>query len=154
MDIFRGTFAVRGSGTSAYAYRYGRTGGPWVYADLDGSANGYLAEQAGQLVVGSPSGTPDVVPAKLRLHAAQPNPFNPSTSLRFDVPTAGFVRLAVYDLAGRLVRTLVAEELKAATHTATWDGCNDSGRPVGAGIYAARLESAGGVETVGLSLVK
>jgi hypothetical protein len=154
MDIFRGTFAVRGSGTYAFAYRYGRTGGPWVYADLDGSANGYLAEQAGQLVVGSASGTPDVVPATLRLHAAQPNPFNPSTSLRFDVPTAGFVRLAVYDLAGRLVRTLVAEELKAATHTATWDGCNDSGRPVGAGIYAARLESAGGVETVGLSLVK
>jgi hypothetical protein len=154
LDVFRGWFTVGASGTYAYAFRYGFAGGPWVYGDLDGSDNGYQVAQAGQLVVGTASGTPDVQPAHLRLHAAQPNPFNPSTTLRFDLPTAGFTRLAVYDLAGRLVRTLVSGPMEAAAHTVTWDGRDDSGRPVSAGAYAVRLEADGQVRSQLLALVK
>ena len=86
--------------------------------------------------------------------AASPNPFNPQTMLRFELPEAGFARLAVYDLAGRLVRTLVDEPRARGSHEAGWDGRDASGRDVGSGSYLARLEFQGRVETARLGLVR
>jgi len=73
-----------------------------------------------------------------------PNPFNPATAIQYRVPsTGGRVSLAVYDLAGRLVRTLVDGDKSGGEHTVVWRGLDDSGRQVGSGVYFYRLEVGG-----------
>jgi spore coat protein A len=73
----------------------------------------------------------------------QPNPFNPRTSVAFALPVAGTAELAVFNVRGERVRTLVREHLPAGSHAYIWNGCDDAGRPVASGIYYARLLSAG-----------
>jgi len=73
-----------------------------------------------------------------------PNPFNPSTLVRFSLPAAGRTRVDLFDAQGRLVRTLVDGELGAGRHAAIWDGMDRGGRPVAAGVYFARLTGPGG----------
>jgi hypothetical protein len=85
---------------------------------------------------------------------ASPNPFNPRTTIRFDLPGDGPVRLAIFDPAGRLVRTLVDENAPAGRHEADWDGRDASGREVASGCYLARLEFGGKVATVRMGLVR
>ncbi|MBC8424295.1 hypothetical protein H8E07_09250, partial [bacterium] len=70
-----------------------------------------------------------------RLHPAAPNPFNPRTTLRFELTRGGDVRLDVYDLDGRRVRTLVDGYLPAGEHRAIWAGRDDGGRPLSSGPY-------------------
>ncbi len=77
------------------------------------------------------------------LHPASPNPFVGSTSLAFDVPTGGRARLAVFDISGRLVRTLVDGVMGPGRHPANWDGKDEQGRAVASGVYFARLEVGG-----------
>ena len=82
-------------------------------------------------------------PASVRPYLSPnfPNPFNPATAIQFRVPSpGGRVALAVYDLSGRLVRTLVDGEKNGGEHTVVWRGLDDSGRQVGSGVYFYRLE--------------
>jgi hypothetical protein len=90
----------------------------------------------------------------LTLRQNRPNPFNPRTTIEYDLPGAGPVRLAVFDLAGRLIRTLVEESMPQGSHQAVWDGRDSSSRDVGSGTYIARLESSGRVGTLGMVLVR
>lgn len=87
-----------------------------------------------------------------------PNPFNPATSIRFEIPgTAGSqvpTRLELFDLAGRLVRTLVAEPLAPGVHTVEWDGKDASGGSVASGSYFARLSAAGQQRGLKMTLLK
>lgn len=109
--------------------------------------------------VARPSQTSDV-PAgpgagSLVLHPGVPNPFNPRTTLAFDLPRAARVTLVIVDAAGRRVRTLVASSsLDAGRHLAAWDGRDDAGRGVGAGSYFARLQAGDLAATRQLTLVK
>lgn len=90
----------------------------------------------------------------LMLAQNQPNPFNPCTTIKYDLPEAGAVRLSVFDLAGRLVRTLVDESMPQGSHEAVWDGKDVSGREVSSGTYLARLSFGGRVETVRMGLIR
>jgi len=83
-----------------------------------------------------------------------PNPFNPSTTLSFSLARAGHVRLSVYDLAGRLVRTLVDGEHEAGTHRVVWNGTDATGRAVGAGVYFVRVETPQGSDTRKIALIE
>ena len=83
------------------------------------------------------------LPLKLALHPAQPNPFTYRTSVHFDLPMGGCVRLEITDVAGRHVRTLVNGTLAPGAHVSEWDGRGDGGG-LSAGIYFARLEALGG----------
>jgi len=83
-----------------------------------------------------------------------PNPFNPSTTVRFTLPVAGPARLAVYDMRGARLRTLVAAELAAGEHTAPWDGQDDQGRVAAAGVYLVRLASGAVQSQTRVVLVK
>jgi flagellar hook assembly protein FlgD len=65
------------------------------------------------------------------------------TTIRFTVPQAGKVSLALYDVQGRRVRQLVGDSRPAGAHAAQWDGRADDGKRLASGIYFARLESAG-----------
>jgi hypothetical protein len=83
-----------------------------------------------------------------------PNPFNPRTAIRFDLPNAGPVRLSVYDAAGRHIRTLVDGDLPAGAHEATWDGRDSSGRGVASGSYIGWLFADGRGQSVMMSLIR
>lgn len=86
-------------------------------------------------------GGPPPAPA---IVAVAPNPFNPRTTVWYDVPDAGVVALRIYDARGRLVRTLVNQNLTAGRHQITWDGREESGAASAAGLYLIRLVTADG----------
>ncbi len=94
------------------------------------------------------------VTAPLVLDRPVPNPFRTSTTVRFALPEAGPVDVAVYDLAGRRVRALVAASLDAGEQRITWDGRDDAGARVSAGIYFVRLSAAGGERLVKTALLR
>jgi hypothetical protein len=82
-------------------------------------------------------------PKPLRLLQNFPNPFNPVTTIRFSVPTKSRVALRVYDVAGRLVKTLLSDEIPAGAHAIKWDGTNHKGQNVASGVYFYRLSAPG-----------
>ena len=94
------------------------------------------------------------VPSLFRLHPARPNPFNPTTRIRFDLAEDGPVRFEIYDMAGRLVRRLVDENLAAGSYEETWRGVGNRGEDVASGVYFARLTAGGKTETTRLMLVR
>ena len=67
--------------------------------------------------------------------AAQPNPFNPSTTLRFNLSENGLVRISVYNVIGQRVRILMNTEVPTGRHTVSWHGLDDNGRDVSSGVY-------------------
>ncbi len=90
-----------------------------------------------------------------RLVGNAPNPFNPSTLVRLEMPDGGAsARLAIYDPAGRLVRTLVDGFLPGGPRAVAWDGRDAHGRTVAGGVYICRLTSAGAVQARALLLLK
>jgi hypothetical protein len=103
------------------------------------------------------SQTPSPVPGADALVAdvrAWPNPFNPQTTVKFINPRAGLVQLAIYDVQGRLVRSLVSESLTAGEHNRTWDGRTDGGSPAASGVYFARMISGEKAASTKVMLVK
>lgn len=97
---------------------------------------------------------PELPNARLALGPNRPNPFNPMTEIAFSLSAPGPVTLAIFDLAGQRVRSLLQESLDAGAHTARWDGRNDAGRPVGSGMYLYRLEAEGRSLTRKMLLVR
>ncbi len=93
-------------------------------------------------------------PSMYVLKGVSPNPFNPVTTVTYGVPTDASVRLAIYSVAGRLVRTLVDGEVGAGYRTVVWDGRDDRGREVGSGVYFCRMEAAGFDDTAKMVLMK
>jgi hypothetical protein len=88
------------------------------------------------------------------LYAPSPNPFNPQTSIRFELREAGPVRLEVYDLAGRRVASLLHEVRDAGAHEVVWRGEDDTGRRAASGVYVCRLQAGGVTSNRRLALVK
>ncbi|HOT37663.1 MAG TPA: FlgD immunoglobulin-like domain containing protein [Candidatus Latescibacteria bacterium] len=76
---------------------------------------------------------------------AFPNPFNATTLLRYSVPTAGHVTMAIYSIEGRLVKTLVDREVAAGTHETEWEGRGNDGNEVGSGVYVVRVVASNSV---------
>ncbi len=95
------------------------------------------------LTPSSTTGVGPAVPGVLALALASPNPGHGGASLRYSLPQASEVRLTVYDLAGREVRVLARGEAAAGDHTARWDGRDEFGGAVNAGMYLVRLGAEG-----------
>lgn len=93
------------------------------------------------------------VPERMKLGAAYPNPFAGSTTIRIDLAESGSVRLAVYDLLGRQVAVLLEGQKPAGRYAVRWDGRDEAGRPVAAGVYLYRLETGRTVLTRRLVLM-
>lgn len=83
-----------------------------------------------------------------------PNPFNSSTNISFTLPEAGHVKLDVYDIAGRLVTTLVDPDAHAGHNTVIWNGTDQSGRPISSGIYFYTLRSGNDLKSRRMLLLK
>lgn len=90
----------------------------------------------------------------LRLGPNRPNPFDRGTTISYQLPAPGKVRLCVYNTAGQLVRRLADGYQVAGAHAVGWDGRDDSGRRVANGVYLCRLETASGSVARKMTLVK
>jgi hypothetical protein len=97
----------------------------------------------------------DMLPVVFRLYPSAPNPFNPRTVVRYDLPAQAPVRIVIYDAAGRLVTTLVdAPTHDPGRHQVVWDGRSAGGRSVASGIYFCRMESGDFREVRKMALVR
>jgi hypothetical protein len=94
------------------------------------------------------------VPEAFSLHQNYPNPFNPVTSLRYDLPEDGLVNITVYDMIGRIVKTLVHSSQTAGYKSVNWDATNDRNEPVSAGLYLYTIESGKFSQTRKMVLLK
>jgi hypothetical protein len=88
-----------------------------------------------------PSGIADTPRFKNGLYAAHPNPFNPSTRVPFELEGRGPVYIQVFDVSGRLTRTLLSEVKSAGKHAVVWDGRNDAGEAVSSGVYFVKMKA-------------
>jgi len=84
-----------------------------------------------------------VVPNEFGLDQNYPNPFNPATQIPFSLQKEGWVQLAVFNSLGQRIRTLVEGHRQPGVYQVRWDGCNDHGQPVAAGVYLYRLDAGG-----------
>ena len=108
----------------------------------------------GRIVVPPARDPPSPVPGSFALYANYPNPFNPETTIQFDLPGADDVRLEIFDVAGRRQRELLAGRMEGGRHSVAWDGREESGRRVGSGVYFYRLRAGGEVEVRRMMLLK
>ncbi len=112
-----------------------------LYADASVNGWGWTVDNL-QIQVGSPTDAPDGPAARVvALDQNTPNPFNPATTIRYALPRAGDVSLRVFDLRGRLVRTLVDGHQPAGDHTVRWDGRTSAGGAAASGVYLYRLQT-------------
>lgn len=88
------------------------------------------------------------------LHQNYPNPFNPRTVVRYEVAKLSRVRIVVYDVRGRLVRTLVDGRKKPGHYGAVWDGKDDRGMPAASGVYLLRMETENFAQTRKMTLMR
>jgi hypothetical protein len=131
-----------------------------------GQCISHVSVDAGQSVVlavqsGSASGSPGVAsaatadsPERAAIQDLSPNPFTRATTIALAVPRRTQVRLVVYDVRGRVVRTLVNRVLSAGTHPIGWDGRTDDGEKVAAGVYFAKLEAGGLLSVRRVAVIK
>ncbi len=121
---------------------------------------GVIEVVSGQLVNSAYQGVPmrvkkaQVLPQMAALFQNFPNPFNPSTEIRFDIPTARNVKLRVYNQLGQTVRTLVQSRMKAGSYRIKWDGRTEAGHGVSSGVYFYSLEAGDYSQIRKMTLVK
>ena len=96
------------------------------------------------------------MPTGFTLRQNFPNPFNAQTLIQYELPTAGLVRLGVFNAAGQRVRLLVDEHQAAGLYLQPWDGRDDAGQQVASGAYLYRLEApaTGFIQARGMALVR
>jgi hypothetical protein len=132
-----------------------------VYYPAENQEHGTITAESAEWFLmevrrGSTSVGPDsYASAGIVLFQNVPNPFGPSTVIRYDLPSDGaVVTLKIFDVAGRLVRTLIDGEIASGFKTAIWDGTDARGRDVSTGVYFYRLESRSFSRTKKMLLVK
>ena len=96
----------------------------------------------------------NINPIVFSLSDNYPNPFNPSTSIDFSIAEPSLVDLSIYDTSGRLVKTLVSENKGVGSYTINWNGTNNKGVTVSAGMYLYKINTENYVETKKMLLVK
>jgi len=94
------------------------------------------------------------LPHILVLYPNYPNPFNPVTTLRYDLPEQTHVNITVYDMLGRQVKTLINHTQDAGYRSVIWNAINDYGKPVSAGIYLYQIQAGEYISTKKMVLLK
>ncbi|HET9252599.1 MAG TPA: FlgD immunoglobulin-like domain containing protein [Candidatus Eisenbacteria bacterium] len=137
--------------------------GSGIRMGIDRDRDGY--KDRWELALGSDPADPASIPAitavaapastpAARLLQNAPNPFNPATAIGYEVERAGPVKLHVFDVSGRMVRTLVDRHVPAGSHVVRWDGRDDRGRSLGSGRYFYRLRTGEKILTREMTLVR
>jgi hypothetical protein len=91
--------------------------------------------------------SPAPAPAHTRLLPVSPNPFNPRTTVRYEVSAETNIRLQVFDIEGGLMKTLLDERQRSGSHTIEWDGFADTGLRASSGVYWVRMHTSSGVNS-------
>lgn len=94
------------------------------------------------------------IPDAYQLDANYPNPFNPTTQIRYGLPEASAVRLVIFNLLGQVVQVLVNDQEEAGYHTVMWDGFMANGQAAPSGLYLYRIDAGDFSETRKMMLVK
>ncbi len=89
-----------------------------------------------------------------KLHQNYPNPFNPSTTIVYETPTKGNVQVSIYDINGRLIKTLINAPQSAGAHRVTWQGFNQSGQKVASGVYIYMVKFNNAISSKKMLLLK
>jgi hypothetical protein len=116
-------------------------------SDVEGKRS-YILESVGHYVTLGD----EITPLTTRLRESSPNPFNPSTTIRFDLDREQPVVLAIYNVRGERVRLLAEGMLAAGPHAIRWDGLDDVGHQVASGVYLCTLRAAESTQTQNLVL--
>jgi hypothetical protein len=97
--------------------------------------------RSGNIYQATPNNDSTIPQLVTTLYGNYPNPFNPETTIRFELANAGFVTMDIFNQKGQLVKTLLNTELPAGFHQITWNGKDQNGSPVSSGIYYYRMRS-------------
>ncbi|MFC1606448.1 FlgD immunoglobulin-like domain containing protein [Candidatus Latescibacterota bacterium] len=116
----------------------------WMYA------NAMIVHSGGPTAIAADL----AIPQTMNLLQNFPNPFNPTTNIRYDLETSGQVQINIYDIRGALVRSLVDQSKSAGRYLATWDGLNNNGQGVSSGVYICRLNVSNQVASTRMTLVR
>ena len=147
MDLISSiTFTTEPQGSFSTSYS-----GPVVTYPALGEARFSLAVSYDAL---TSSGNIKVLPTKFALHAAYPNPFNPSTNIDIETVASGKLLVSIYDISGRLINTLLNKKTDAGYHSLRWNGQNFNGEPMPTGIYFVQVESGGDLGIRKIMLIK
>ena len=141
---------------SGFSFQYLRDWDAGFPNELDGVSD--HAKHLRDIIFWLGNDIPDVTGAgpvlRNELLQNHPNPFNPQTTIAFSIKERGEVSLAVYDVAGQLVRTLANESLAAGPHTKVWDGRDNAGQPIASGVYFYKLVANNFSQTKKMVLLK
>jgi len=107
----------------------------------DPSNDTLLVNVSGTAVLTTSAASGDGLPVEYAVSPNYPNPFNPSTTIKFQLPQAGHVDLVIYSVLGDEVIRLVSDQIEAGYHEVVWDGKNSSGVPVTSGVYLYRFSA-------------
>jgi hypothetical protein len=103
------------------------------------------------LTISDPS---DMVVRETKLYANYPNPFNPATSIKFTLKEQGKVSLKIYSINGRLIKTLINDEISSGEYNVHWNGKDNNGVPMPSGTYLYRIEAPNYTKTMKALLIK
>jgi hypothetical protein len=117
--------------------------------DYNGNESGYSEQTEVFLSIEE-----EVVPIEFALHQNFPNPFNPVTTLRYDLPEQANVNIIIYDMLGRQVKSLINQSQDAGFKSVIWDATNDFGKQVSAGVYIYQIQAGEFVQTKKMVLLK
>ena len=148
-------------GVSAYEYAILMTNLNLLRWNIDYTIEGTDGEytvtsQNGEFVLDNTSLSIDIgiMPKEFVLHQNYPNPFNPVTSLRYDLPNDGLVNITIYDMVGRIVKTLLNGPQTAGFKSVQWNATNDRNEPVSAGLYLYTIQAGESRQTKKMVLLK
>jgi len=128
--------------------------GVWYYLVVAVNEGGYCGGYSDKVHTGGVSAVSNPLPKIMAIASIAPNPFNPRTTIQFDVGRSGPVRVGIYDVRGRLVQDLVTGTLAPGRHQTVWDGRDRGGRAAAAGVYFVRMTGEGKSLTAKMVLAK
>ena len=131
--------------------------GTWTIVATDGKFDTYATNGPFTLTIdGSKLNIEDgdIIPESFALHANYPNPFNPTTTISYDLPKRSQVTLGIYDLLGKQIKTLVNQSQDAGNKTTFWNGTDNLGRQVSAGVYLYQIQAGEFTQTRKMLLLK
>ncbi len=135
----------------------------YIVEDVPGGTHHFSAENIYTSGVSEPvtievtvlgTDDPGIEPYETVLLGNTPNPFNPSTTIRFSIKEDTPVTLNIYNLKGQKVRTLIDERMEKGEHAVTWHGDDDQGKPCSSGVYLYRMQAADNIETKKMIMMK
>jgi len=129
----------------------------WRVASVSTDGKSFVYSNRGNFNVGGTTGITDetnIIPKNFEVFQNFPNPFNPSTTIKYGLPKAAFVNVKVFNMLGQEVKTLVNEQKNAGTFRVQWNGDNNLGNKVSSGIYIFRVSAGTNSSTMKMILLK